>query len=96
MSGIIMENKMFDVIAVLNNDQDVKYLMNSDFKVTPYLTIYDERYRDSKKKAWALKSEYGAKETPFIEIKVDGQFVKAIWREACEDPLKELTEFLNK
>ena len=92
--NIIME-KIYDVTAIVNNNEDVKYLMNMNTKHSPYLTIYNETYLSDKKKAWKLKNEYAAVQTPFIEIKVDGELFKVIYREACEDPLKELVKILN-
>lgn len=95
VNGIIMETAIIDVTITLDNDQDLKYIMNSETKTIPYLTIYDERYIEDKKKAWAIKNEYGAKENPFILITKDGKFVRAIWKEATVDPIKELINFLN-
>jgi hypothetical protein len=88
--------EIFDITVVLNNDQDLKYLMNSNTKIKPYLTIYDERYLDDKKKAYSVKNEYGARETPFVLIFKDGKYLNAIWKESTEDPIKELISFLNQ
>lgn len=86
---------MIEVTICLNNSADLKYVMNSNTKIQPYLTIYDERYKDDKKRAWALKNEYGARECPFIEIKKDGKLFKMIYKEATQDPIGELIKTLN-
>lgn len=88
-------NEIFDVTIVINNNQDLKYIMNSDTKIKPYITIYDERYFEDKKKAYSIKNEYGARETPFVLILKDGKYLKAFWKESIEDPIKELINFLN-
>lgn len=90
-----MEQPIIDVSIVVNTDKDLKLLHKMDTQIVPYLTIFDERYLIDRKKAYALKSEYGAVEDPFIEIKKDGEYVKAIWKEATEDPIQELINYLN-
>ena len=81
---------IFDVFVVVDTDKDLRKLKTMEPKVNPYLTIYDDRYREDKKKAWALKSEYGAKLNP-----KDGIFAKVIYREAVEDVIGELENYLN-
>ena len=87
--------KIYDITVVLDNDEDVKYLMNTETKSNPYLTIYNNNYLSDKKKIYKLKNEYAFTKIPFIEIKYNGELVKAIYKEACEDPIKELIKFLN-
>lgn len=92
-SGITMA--MFDVFVVVDTDKDLRKLKTMEPKVNPYLTIYDDRYREDKKKAWALKSEYGARLNPFVLVHKDGVFNKVIYREAVEDVIGELENYLN-
>lgn len=86
---------LFDVSVVIDTDKDLRKLMTMETKANPYLTIYDERYREDKKKAWALKSEYGARENPFILVNKDGQFAKVFYHEATEKVIDELINYLN-
>ena len=86
---------IFDVFVVVDTDKDLRKLKTMEPKVNPCLTIYDDRYRGDKKKAWALKSEYGAKLNPFVLIHKDGIFAKVIYREAVEDVIGELENYLN-
>jgi hypothetical protein len=86
---------LFDVFVVIDTDKDLRKLMTMETKVNPYLTIYDDRYREDKKKAWALKSEYGARENPFVLIHKDGQFDKVIYHEATEKVIDELINYFN-
>lgn len=90
-----MGNPLIDVSISLDTDKDLRLIYKMDTKIVPYLTIYDERYLVDKKKSYALKNEYGATLNPFIEIRKDGEFAKAIWKEATEDPIQELVNYLN-
>ena len=85
---------IFDVFVVIDTDKDLRKLTTIEPKVNPYLTIYDDRYREDKKKAWALKSEYGAKLNPFVLIHKDGVFAKVIYREALDIVIVELEYYL--
>ena len=87
--------KIYDVTVVINNEDDLKYLMNTQTKHNPYLTIYNDNYLSDRKKIYKLKGEYAFTTIPFVEIKLDGELVKAIYKEACEDPIKKLIKFLN-
>ena len=93
--NIIME-KIYDITVVLDNDEDVKYLMNTETKSNPYLTIYNNNYLSDRKKIYKLKNEYAFITIPFVEIKLNGELVKTIYKEACPDPIKELINFLNQ
>ena len=93
--GNVITLAIFDVFVVIDTDKDLRKLKTMEPKVNPYLTIYDDRYREDKKKAWALKSEYGAKLNPFVLIHKDGVFAKVIYREAVENVIGELENYLN-
>lgn len=90
-----MEQPLVDVSIVIDTDKDLRMIHKMDTKIVPYLTIFDERYLVDRKNSYALKSEYGAVENPFIEIRKDGEFAKAIWKEATENPIQELINYLN-
>ena len=87
---------LFDVFVVIDTDKDLRKLHTMDTKINPYLTIYDDRYREDKKKAYLLKTEYGARENPFVLVHKDGQFAKVIYHEATEKVIDELIKYLNE
>lgn len=86
---------IFSVCITIDNDKDKKTLMQMNVKNNPYLTIFDERIRCQKKLAYNLKNQYAAKLNPFIEIFKDGELT-VIYKEACEDPIKELINICNQ
>lgn len=57
------------------------------------MSFYDECNRDGKKRAWALKSEWGAKESPFALVTIDGKPTKAFYTEAG-NVAKDLINYL--
>ncbi len=89
-------HNIYDATIVVDTDKDLRKIYNMEAAVAPYLTIYDARFLSDKKKAWALKNEYGAQENPFIELKFNGKFAKAFYKEASEDPIQDLITYLNQ
>ena len=59
-----------------------------------YLHLYNECTRTGKKEGWALKSEWGARQSPFALITVDGTPKKAFYSEAG-DVIVELLKYLD-
>lgn len=60
-----------------------------------FIHLYDECTRTGKKEAWALKSEWGAKQSPFALVCQDGKPVKAFYSEADNDVINTLIKFLH-
>lgn len=83
---------MFNISITVDSDDQIKAINQLD--VNAYFDIFDERYKKGKKDAWHLKNQYSAQLNPFVEIKKDGEFYKIIYKEACEDPISEISKML--
>lgn len=82
-----------DVYIVYNNDDTLKKLGDT-LEVSPFFIFIDERSKKGKKEAHSLKTEWGARETPFALCLINGKPVKAFYSEA-EDVVTNLVKYLN-
>ena len=86
-----------DVIVVYNEDSQIKKLGGTfTLKVSPFFRFINEDTHKGKKEAWALKSHWGAKMTPFAICMEGEKVVKAFYSETGEDVIKSLIDYLNE
>lgn len=84
---------LINVSITVENDEQINNINSLETKA--YFDIFDERYRQGKKEAWALKNQYGARLNPFAEIKVNGKFYQVLYSEAS-DVIKDLKQSLKQ
>lgn len=85
---------MIDVKFVYSNPTDAIDFITADYKGDFFIETIDEGSRKEKKKAYALKSEWGAKETPFAVVMDGDKVIKAFYSEAG-NVIEDLTKYLN-
>ena len=85
-----------DVFIIYNNEAQIKRVEESCIlKNSPFFTYINESSRKGKKEAYALKSHWGARLTPFA-ICMDGEkAIKAFYSETGEDIIESLIDFIN-
>jgi hypothetical protein len=75
-------------------DSKVPKILEKELPDGVLVHMYDETTRTGKKEGWALKSEWGAKESPFALVAFDGIPKKAFYTEA-EDVIVSLLKYLK-
>lgn len=83
-----------DVYIVYNDDNQLENLGDT-FKVSPFFHFIDDRTSEGRKDAFSLKSQFGAKKTPFIMCYDKDKPVKGFWSEASTNVVKECIKYLN-
>lgn len=58
--------------------------------------IQDEKYSDTRKKAFQIRNKFGATINPFVGIKIDGEFKKGFYSEIGECNINNIKEYLNE
>lgn len=86
-----------DVIVVYNDDSQIRRIGGVyTLKKSPFFTYINESSHKGRKEAFALKSHWGARMTPFA-ICMDGEKpIKAFYSETGNDIIKELINYLNQ
>lgn len=86
-----------DVYLVYNNDEQIKRIGGTyTLKVSPFFHFIDDRTLEGKKKAFRLKSSFGAKLTPFALCMDKDKAIKAFYSESDNDVIKSLINYLNE
>lgn len=80
---------------VAYSDDIVPKILERELPDGVCVSLYDEQTRTGKKNAWALKSEWGARENPFILVTVDGKPNKAFYSEAEKDVVLTALNYLK-
>lgn len=81
-------------LFIAYEDNSVPQILEKELPDGVYLHLYNECTRTGKKEGWALKSEWGARQSPFALITVDGTPKKAFYSEAG-DVIVELLKYLK-
>lgn len=58
--------------------------------------MQDEKYSDTKKKAFQIRNKFGATINPFIGIKIDGNFKKGFYSEIGECNINNIKNYLDE
>lgn len=86
-----------DVYVVYNDENQIKKIGGTyRLKVSPFFTYINEASAKGKKEAFALKSHWGARMTPFALCMEGENAVKAFYSETGEDVIKSLIDYLNE
>lgn len=81
-------------IYVAYDDSNIPKILEKELPDGMFIHLYDENTRTGKKEAWALKSEWGARLSPFVLVTEDGNPKKAFYTEAG-DVIVELLKYLK-
>ena len=86
-----------DVFVVYNDDSQIKRIGEKyTLKYSPFFTFINESSNKCKKEAYALKSHWGARLTPFALCMNGEEAVKAFYSETGEDIIKSLINYINE
>lgn len=83
-----------NITIVYNDDKQLESLRKEEFKTSPFFTFIDERTYEGNKLAWKLKSYWGTKQSPLVEITNNDKVEKVFYSENG-DPIKQLIEYLK-
>lgn len=84
-----------NVYIVYNDESQIKELGGVSLKTSPFFTFINENTKSGKKEAYALKSHWGSKLTPFAVCYDKDKPIKAFYSEADENIIKSLINYLN-
>ena len=82
-------------IIIIHNDPSFN-ISSLNFPFPVYVTIYDTGTKHGKKKGWEIKSEWSAREDPFIICYENNKPQKCFYSEADNNIYKSLIEYLNE
>lgn len=82
-------------ILVAYDDDLIPKILEKEIPDGICVSLYDENTRTGKKNAWALKNEWGARETPFVLVTVDGKPNKAFYSEAEKDVILTTLKYVK-
>lgn len=84
-----------DVYLVYNRMEDRKKLEEENFKSSPFFHFIDDQSHFTKGTAYKLKSEWGAKLTPFGLVFDKDKPIKAFYSEASNNVINDLINFIK-
>lgn len=82
-------------LFVAYDDDIVPKILEKELPQGICVTLCDETTRTGKKNAWALKNEWGARETPFILLTVNGVPRQAFYSETKQDVVLNALNYLK-
>lgn len=83
-----------NITIVYNDDKQLESLKKEEFNTSPFFTFIDERTREGRKLAWKLKSYWGTKLSPLVEVSNSNKIEKVFYSENG-DPIKQLITYLQ-
>lgn len=86
---------MLDIYIIHNNPNIKDIICNSEINSDAFYHFLDEGSLKEKSKAYKFKSEWCARQTPFIGIYKDGKMFKGFYSETGEDVIQSLIKYLN-
>ena len=84
-----------DVFIVYNDPSQRKRIEDSLIRNPLFFTYIDENSKNGRKEAFALKSHWGARMTPFILCMNKDKAIKAFYSENDKDVINSLINYLN-
>lgn len=82
-----------DVYIVYNDDSHLDRINEEDIK--PFLHLIDERTKNGKKAGYKLKSQFGAKESPFVVCYDRNTEIAVFYTESKINVIEALINYLN-
>lgn len=86
---------MIDVTIVYDSAETIDKIKSAEINTDAFYTFINEASRKEKKKAYELKSYWGARLTPFILVTKEDKPLTAFYSEDKGDAIDNLIKFLN-
>ena len=83
-----------NVIVVYNNDKDRELLESVDSKFPIFINFINYNTTKGRKESYKIKSEWGAKENPFVIVEEADKIIKVFYSEK-NNAINQLIDFLN-
>jgi hypothetical protein len=84
-----------EVTVVYNNKRDREFLDLSESKLSIFVEYINSNTKNGKKKAYQIKSEWGAKLEPFVVVTENNEIVKTFYSEES-NAIQQLISWLNE
>ena len=86
---------MIELILVSANLEDEKKVLNSDIVDKFYFSFIDSNSVYTKKEAYTLKTDWGARKEPFALIKYRDNVLRCFYAEKSNKVIDEALEFIK-
>lgn len=86
---------MIELILVSSDLNDVEQVLKSNTADRFYFTFIDSNSAYTKKDAYALKTDWGAKKEPFCIVKEKDNVLRCFYSESSDKVLDEALEFIK-
>lgn len=86
---------MIELILVSSNLNDVEQVLKSDTVDRFYFTFIDSNSAHSKKDAYTLKTDWGAKKEPFCVVKEKDNVLRCFYSEESNKVIDDALEFIK-
>lgn len=86
---------MVELMLVSSNLEDEKKVLNSDIIDKFYFSFIDSNSIYTKKEAYALKSDWGARKEPFALVKYRDKVLRCFYSESSKKVIDEALEFIK-
>jgi hypothetical protein len=86
---------MIELILVSSDLNDVEQVLKSNTADRFYFTFIDSNSAYTKKDAYTLKTDWGAKKEPFCMVKERDNVLRCFYSESSDKVLDEALEFIK-
>lgn len=86
---------MIELILVSSDLNDVEQILKSNTADRFYFTFIDSNSAYTKKDAYTLKTDWGAKKEPFCIVKERDNVLRCFYSESSDKVLDEALEFIK-
>ena len=86
---------MVELMLVSSNLEDEKKVLNSDIIDRFYFSFIDSNSALTKKEAYTLKSDWGARKEPFAIVKYRDKVLRCFYSESNSEVIDEALEFIK-
>ena len=86
---------MIELMLVSSNLEDEKKVLDSDIIDKFYFSFIDSNSAYTKKEAYILKTDWGAKKEPFAIVKNKDEVLRCFYSESSDKVIDEALEFIK-
>ena len=86
---------MIELILVSSNLNDVEQVLDSNIADRFYFTFIDSNSAYTKKDAYALKTDWGAKKEPFCMVKAKDRVLRCFYSEESSKVIDNALQFIK-
>ena len=86
---------MIELTLVSSNLEDAEYILKSSIVDRFYFTFVDSNSVYTKKEAYTLKTDWGARKEPFCIVKEKDNVLRCFYSESSDKVLDETLEFIK-